>query len=395
MWGLELRNNGHGIIIPGDLGTTTVDGVIYKAINAQFHFPSEHKVDGMQYSGEMHIVHQRYGSDGYDDLLVIGIMLDSTAGTPNTFLDAVGWGSLPMTAHSKVDIIGSVDLGAAFSAQLSGGFYRYDGSLTTPPCTETVKWYVMETPATLSDTQATAFKALYPNPTNARPVQPLGDRHIYKNVLSVHNPPVHWGYTDPWDNHDWTRVSAACASGNMQSPIDIDTHHATVPLSTMSLVGATSFPPVSDLYLKNNGHAIAVAADLGTTTVGTVPYKAIGFQFHFPSEHRIDGTQYAGEMHIVHQRDGSDGDDDLLVIGIILDSTGNVANPFLDAIGWGSLPVTAHSKADIAGSVDLDASFATELSGGFYRYDGSLTTPPCTESVKWYGDKCTRVISGK
>eukprot|EP00666_Eupelagonemidae_sp_cell4sb_P002317 gene2317-9657_t len=62
-------------------------------------------------------------------------------------------------------------------------------------------------------------------------------------------------------------------------------------------------------------------------------YDALQFHFHFPSEHTIDGEHFAGELHIVHRRQGTSGLDDLLVVGVMLDDTDDVASPFLDKLG--------------------------------------------------------------
>eukprot|EP00666_Eupelagonemidae_sp_cell4sb_P015418 gene15418-19021_t len=63
-------------------------------------------------------------------------------------------------------------------------------------------------------------------------------------------------------------------------------------------------------------------------------YEALQFHFHFPSEHTVDGVSYDGELHIVHRRVGTSGLDDLLVVGVMLDATDDVASPLLDKLGW-------------------------------------------------------------
>mmetsp|Transcript_2880 Transcript_2880/g.8579 ORF Transcript_2880/g.8579 Transcript_2880/m.8579 type:complete len:149 (+) Transcript_2880:1-447(+) len=75
----------------------------------------------------------------------------------------------------------------AFGPVIDGPFYRYDGGLTTPPCSEVVKWFVFETPLTMSSQQWLAFKELYPNPQNNRPVQPLNGRKVARNSFEQGN----------------------------------------------------------------------------------------------------------------------------------------------------------------------------------------------------------------
>merc|ERR1712048_463758 len=69
----------------------------------------------------------------------------------------------------------------AFGPVMEGPFYRYSGSLTTPPCTETVKWFIFQKTLPMSASQWLAFKDIYPNPGNNRPIQPLHDRKVMIN----------------------------------------------------------------------------------------------------------------------------------------------------------------------------------------------------------------------
>ena len=77
--------------------STTIDdargGAVYNTLGFHFHFPSEHTINGTHAAGEMHIVHQREGASGLEDLLVVGVLLD--VGAPNVFLDTLGWSALP------------------------------------------------------------------------------------------------------------------------------------------------------------------------------------------------------------------------------------------------------------------------------------------------------------
>lgn len=93
-------------------------------------------------------------------------------------------GDLPAKG-SPAAIAGDVDLSAVFADALAGDFYRYDGSLTTPPCSETVNWFVMATPMTASAAQIAKFKAAFPDPMNNRPVQALNDRSVFKSATSA------------------------------------------------------------------------------------------------------------------------------------------------------------------------------------------------------------------
>ena len=60
------------------------------------------------------------------------------------------------------------------------GYYEFEGSLTTPPCSEGVRWFVLKQPVTLSQQQLDAFRKLYPR--NARPTQPLNGRTVRESA---------------------------------------------------------------------------------------------------------------------------------------------------------------------------------------------------------------------
>ena len=160
-------NNGHTIQANAAEGNTvTVDGVIYPLKQIHFHAPSEHTINGEAAAAEVHFVHKT--DDGV--ITVVGVMITDGA-EPNAawqpYVDAMGtaegseapvevdWASLLPSAHTT---------------------YRYSGSLTTPPCTEGVNWFLMTEPVTLSADQIAALTGAYEG--NNRPIQPLNDREI-------------------------------------------------------------------------------------------------------------------------------------------------------------------------------------------------------------------------
>jgi carbonic anhydrase len=102
------------------------------------------------------------------DLLVIGLMYD--VGAENAFLQRLGLPSGAASDKSAAAMVvsGSIDLSVELKAQLEGVFYRYDGSLTTPPCTESVKWFVLQGRQPVSQEQIKACSA--ETPVNNPPV---------------------------------------------------------------------------------------------------------------------------------------------------------------------------------------------------------------------------------
>lgn len=169
--GARIFNNGHTIEVefPDTAGSfIEVDGHRYDLKQFHFHTPSEHTFDGRAAAAELHLVHK----DADDKLAVVGVMLDE--GDASAALAPV-WDHLPaVEAPDASDNIDAVDAAALLPAEQAT--YRYSGSLTTPPCTEGVSWFVMTTPMTLSGDQLAAFTAIIEG--NNRPVQDLGARDL-------------------------------------------------------------------------------------------------------------------------------------------------------------------------------------------------------------------------
>jgi len=145
----------------------TYAGKTYHLIQFHGHSTSEHLVDGQSFGYELHLVHQA------DDksLAVVGILFELG---PESELVATLLEHDP--GHEKQTTCSlDIDLGSVIP---SGGFYHYNGSLTTPACGEGVSWFVMKSHHTISAEQVAAYQEIFGGPTN-RPVNPLGDRIVY------------------------------------------------------------------------------------------------------------------------------------------------------------------------------------------------------------------------
>ncbi len=163
----SVENNGHTIQVNYDSGSTIeVDGKTFNLAQFHFHAPSEHTQGGAPAAMEMHLVHK----SADDKLAVVGVMFDE--GEENAFL-AQFWGQIP-TEKAKVALEGTIN--AADALALESPYYAYSGSLTTPPCSEDVNWFVVEQRGQVSSEQVAAFSSIIG--ANARPVQPLNGRVI-------------------------------------------------------------------------------------------------------------------------------------------------------------------------------------------------------------------------
>ncbi len=171
---LNIHNTGNTIEVAYPKGSwIEVDGTKYHLLQFHFHAPSEHTVAGNPYDMEMHLVHE--SEDG--TLAVIGGLIKS--GSVNTAFSSF-WHHLPSTDGESKQIE-SVVLNASDLLPSTTHTYRYDGSLTTPPCSEGVKWFVLTTPIEMSQTQIAAFKAIMDG--NNRPVQPLNGRELLVDMI--------------------------------------------------------------------------------------------------------------------------------------------------------------------------------------------------------------------
>ena len=167
---LNIVNNGHSIKVDYDEGSTIdVEDTTYKLLQFHFHSLSEHTIAGEHSDMEMHLVHQ--SDEG--EYAVVGVMMDE--GTEENDEYAEMWDYLP-AEKGEVETIEDVTVNAVDLLPGVRSYYRYDGSFTTPPCTEGVNWFLMDTPVELSTTQIDAFKEIYSN--NYRPVQPFNDREF-------------------------------------------------------------------------------------------------------------------------------------------------------------------------------------------------------------------------
>jgi carbonic anhydrase len=164
---VNLINNGHTIQVNYDSGSyIEVDGVRYDLAQFHFHAPSEHSVNGKLAAAEVHFVHE----DANDKLAVVGILIEKGAQSPAV---QAFWDKLPTEAGPQQTL--TTQANAADFLPAVQTTYRYDGSLTTPPCSEGVKWMVMTTPITFSEAQIEAYSKLFEHGTN-RPVQELNGR---------------------------------------------------------------------------------------------------------------------------------------------------------------------------------------------------------------------------
>lgn len=169
---LKIFNNGKTIQVNTVAGNyITLDGEQYELLQFHFHHPSEHMIGGKPYPMEVHFVHR----NNREELAVLGVFLKE--GAENKALMPV-WKAMPAQKSSEQLISGSpIDIAQVLPTNRKS--FHYFGSLTTPPCSEIVRWIVFENPVELSNAQIEQFRQIFP--LNARPIQPLNQRFLLES----------------------------------------------------------------------------------------------------------------------------------------------------------------------------------------------------------------------
>lgn len=182
-----------------------------------------------------------------------------------------------------------------------------------------------------------------------------------------------WGYAGEERAENWGSLSpdyVLCERGTMQSPINL----AGAKLTDLP-DPIFQYQP-TPLTVENLGHTAQVNYASGSGMIlDGVRYELLQFHFHTPSEHRLDGREYPAELHLVHR--GPNGN--LAVLGVLVaeGSENPALRPLVD-----HLPEKTGAKQS-AGGIQIDADALLPTRAQHYTYPGSLTTPPCTEGVKW------------
>jgi carbonic anhydrase len=182
----------------------------------------------------------------------------------------------------------------------------------------------------------------------------------------------HWSYEGATGPEKWGGLDAAdapCSAGDQQSPIDI-----TGAISARQPPLKLSWSKRPDTII-NNGHTIQLNFAGGNTLrVGDRSYGLTQFHFHHPSEHRVDGKEFAMEAHFVHAAENGG----LAVLGVFIvpGKTNAVFSKIVSTMPEEEGPPVAAAPA-------IDPHRLLPEQRTFYHYEGSLTTPPCSQTVDW------------
>ena len=218
-----------------------------------------------------------------------------------------------------------------------------------------------------------------PGPTAAPPPASATPSATTREVPAATTP--HWDYEEHGPA-TWASLApefATCGSGKRQSPIDI------VQAKTAKVdVLAASYRPAELRVVHhehvadgiNNGHTVQVNyAGADALTLGGETFPLVQYHFHSPSENTVEGRQYPMEMHLVHKSAAGK----LAVLAVFIEEGAENA---AFAPVWSNLPKRKGAEFHLAHvTVDVDDMLPSDRTT--WRFDGSLTTPPCSEGVQW------------
>ena len=402
----------------------------FHAIHYYFHAGSQHTINGKRYDAEIKLVtrmtnfekSERNTRGNFSILLTT----DEKEGAP-------GLNSLfePLLRYPKPFKAPVEDLAAYLAAHAR--FFAYRGSMTVPPCTENVNWYILTRPAYISPENLKLLQSFFSNPEffnkygNVRMAQPLNDRvvkvlkskafdeeHILNELpdLSVgvsrsksfsvddttkvtqlhleYFEAFGWDFTKEGDN--WS--GDLCQSFLRQSPIDIPFDYLPrsenfpdeMKIRTLQIkVDSSKVTPA--LIMK--GHLnFKVSYPSGTALIeiegpsGKIKqYDVNEYHFHADSEHTFNGKKFEAELHVVTRKINvtKTHKETRAVFGILLTSDSKIGEKGLESVCEG-----VHLyPGSFENPIFKIAEFISK-NGRIFAYKGSLTTPPCSENVNWH-----------
>jgi carbonic anhydrase len=172
--------------------------------------------------------------------------------------------------------------------------------------------------------------------------------------------PANWAGLDP--------AFSTCSTGQRQSPIDLR------GAERVEAERIRASYPSTRLTIENNGHTVEGSPEKEQTLrIGSKAFQLVQFHFHTPSEHAVTGRRYPLEIHFVHQA----ADGERAVFGVLV-TRGDRNEAFAEL---GRLPRIEGVETEVEDPVSLRGLMPRRLTA--FRYAGSLTTPPCSEGLRW------------
>ncbi|KAF5293187.1 hypothetical protein FQA39_LY13655 [Lamprigera yunnana] len=356
---MSLNNTGYSISLtakhafPLEISSGVLN-VPYKFEQLHFHWGehndigSEHKINGYSYPLEMHVVHSQRARNDTDELVVVAYFFKVTSTYNNELQNLLD--ALLVSAKEKYTNVVVKPFALARILPADFSYFTYKGSLTTPPYSESVTWIISTTEIAISKSQLDVF------------------REAAK--LKPHN-------------------------GLRQSPININ-KEKTIPLYIRNLNWGSGYVKTPQgVNVTNVGHSFNFEVDslYPLSLVSPLIPRTYSFsQLHFHwgdgllgdlgSEHLINNKSYPMEMHLVHTQTSDPLYPTYLVVGYFF-KVSRKRNPGLDEIVASIIKSAEKPYQPLPVQPFKLSKLIDVYPFPYYTYDGSLTTPPYTESVKW------------
>ena len=401
----------------------------FHAIHYYFHASSQHTVSGKRYDAELKLVTRMTNFEktekntrGNFSILLTTDEKEGAPGLNNLFEPLLRY---PKPFKAPVEEI------ATFLAA-HARFFAYRGSMTVPPCTENVNWYVLTRPAYISPDNLKLLQGFFSNPEffnklgNVRMTQPLNDRvvkilkskafeeeHILNDLpdlsiglsrsksFSVDDKvkinQLHLEYYEAygWDfskeGDDWS--GELCKSFVRQSPIDIpydilpktERYPDEVLIKTLSIIiDASKLGPalitIGHLNFKVPYPSGLALIEIEGPKGNLKQYEIQEYHFHADSEHTFKGKKLEAELHVVTRQINKESHKETrAVFGILLTTDDKIGVKGLESIYEGIYLYPGPFENPIQKIADFISN-----NSRMFVYKGSLTTPPCSENVNWH-----------